>query len=202
VGQFCVATADGRAYYSIASKLRRMRIPFLSLMPAEVRAEADWVVLTTKREAKGFGGDVVVMEELDEDLLVMKGQLLARASRKRDAELLMGIDPGSRLGLAVFYGGAELASRTFTSKNLLCSAVRDMVNRIPNSRSVVKIGNGEPRISAWLATKIKEELPRAIVEVVDESGTSARTSKYRGLPSDQSAAVRIAFRRGRPEPAS
>ncbi|MDA4128461.1 MAG: hypothetical protein OK422_03230 [Thaumarchaeota archaeon] len=202
MGQVCVATSDGRAYYFMASRLRRMGISFLSITPSEVELGTPDLILTTKKEADLFKGDILIVEDLDDNPVIMKGQLLAHLADKGNAELLLGIDPGARMGLAVFYDGAELTSQTFSSRSLLCETVYELVSRIPCSRSVVRIGDGEPRLSSWLALKIHENLPKTTVEIVDESGTSVRNPKYKGLPRDQSAAARIAFRRGKIRAAS
>lgn len=169
---------------------------FVSVLPAEVGHGACEVIITTKEEAGSFKGNILAIEDLDEDPIVMKGQVLARLVNNGDRELLLGIDPGSRIGLAVFYAGRELASQTFDSTNVLCKTVFELVNKIPNSRSTIKIGNGEPTMSSWLASRMRENLPASVIEMVDEAGTSARNTKYKGLPKDQSAAARIAFRKG------
>lgn len=195
--RICVATSDGRAYYLISSRLRKAGMVFVSALPDQIAHDSCDVVITTNAEMWLFGENALPVEDLDEDPTVMKGQILARAS-DGEGDLLLGVDPGSRIGLAVFYGGKELASQTFNSRGALCRAVFELVNKIPNSQSTIKIGNGEPRMSAWLATRIRENLRGSLVEVVDEAGTSSRSARYRGLPKDQRAAARIAFRKGKP----
>lgn len=194
----CIATVDGRAYYTISSRLRRVGMGFLSALPAQVNPVVCQVIITTKKEAGSFRGNVLAIEDLDEDPIVMKGQVLSRLINNGDRELLLGIDPGSRIGLAAFYAGRELASQTFNSRSALCKVVFELVNKVPNSRSTIKIGNGEPTMSLWLASRLRENLSDSVIEIVDEAGTSARNTKYRGLTKDQSAAARIAFRKGKP----
>ncbi len=181
----------------ISSRLRRAGIEFLSALPAQVEPSMCDVIITTKRELRPLEGNALAIEDLDEDPIVMKGQVLARLVKNGDRELLLGIDPGSRMGMAAFYAGRELASQTFISKSALCRMVFELVNKIPNSRSTIKIGNGEPATSTWLASRMSENLSHSVVEIVDEAGTSTR-NKYKRLPKDQSAAARIAFRKGRP----
>ncbi len=193
--QICVATDDGRAYYLIASRLRRARVSFRSVMPSEIRSEECDMILTTRRETKMFNHGVMAIEDLDENPLIMKGQIMAKLGGVR-RELVIGIDPGSRIGLAVFYAGAELASQTFNSKVSLYKTIFDLVRRIPNSGSVVKIGNGSPELANKLAFDIGESLADVAIEIVNEERTSVRDTRYRRLPKDQSAAARIALRKG------
>jgi hypothetical protein len=183
----------------ISSRLRRAGMEFLSALPTEVKPGVCDVVITTKKEVGSLRGNVLAIEGLDEDSMVMKGQILAHLVDSRERELLLGIDPGSRMGLAAFYAGRELAYQTFNSRSVLCKTVFELVNKIPNSRSTIKIGNGEPTLSSWLASRMRENLADSVIEIVDEAGTSTR-NKYKGLPKDQSAAARIAFRKGRPRP--
>jgi hypothetical protein len=178
----------------ISSRLRRAGMEFLSALPTEVKAGACDVIITTKKDVGALKGTVLAIEDLDEDSIVMKGQILSHLVKNGERELLLGIDPGSRTGLAAFYSGRELAYQTFNSRSALCKAVLELVNKIPNSRSTIKIGNGEPALSLWLASFMSESLTDSVIEIVDEAGTSAR-NKYKGLPNDQSAAARIAFRK-------
>jgi len=193
--QVCVATDDSRAYYLIASRLRRANIGFHSVMPNEAAMENCDVILTTRREMKILNHSSIAIEDLDVNPLIMKGQIFASLGGTR-RELLIGIDPGSRIGLVVFYAGAELASQTFNSRAALYRTLYGFVRHIPNSRSIVKIGNGSPELASKLASDICKSLSGVVIEIVNEEGTSVRGLRYRRLPKDQSAAARIAFRKG------
>ncbi|MDG7015791.1 MAG: hypothetical protein JRM82_00265, partial [Nitrososphaerota archaeon] len=123
-----------------------------------------------------------------------RGQILARLS-EGDRALLVGLDPGSRIGMAAFLGETRLASHTFNSRSSACNSVVRLVEGVSVKRSVVRIGDGDPVLSTWLADNLASRLPTAIVEIVDESGTS-RGPNVKGLQKDQGAAARIAFRKG------
>ena len=199
---FCVATDNSRAYYLIASRLRRARLNFRSVVPGEAADFGDCaVILTTRREAERFAeksdGSAIAIEDLDENPLIMKAQLVARMDEGA-RELLLGIDPGSRIGLAVFYAGAGLGSHTFNSRMSLYKTMFGLVQRVPNSGCIVKIGNGSRELATKLASDIRQALPGVTIEIVNEAGTSTRSVRFRSLPRDQSAAARIAFRKGAP----
>jgi len=138
---------------------------------------------------------VMAIEDLDESPLIMRGQIAARLARA-NGDLVIGVDPGSRIGLAVFYAGEELASQTFSSRVTLYKTISGLVRKIPNKSSTIKIGNGSPDLANKLAFDIGRSLPDVAIEIVNEEGTSARNMKDRRLPRDQSAAARIAFRKG------
>jgi hypothetical protein len=110
--------------------------------------------------------------------------------------MLVGIDPGTRIGLAVYYGEANLEFGTFSSVESLCARVSTFAERVPAKKALIRIGNGNRALAMKLAMSIAVEAPGATIEVVDEAGTSARGVKMRGIQGDERAAARIAFRKG------
>jgi hypothetical protein len=194
MGRICVVTADGRSYYAIVSKLRTAGLPFLSLLPADDPRECG-LVITTKREAASFGAPTISLEELDENPDVARSQILARLTEGEQQTMVVGIDPGSRIGTVAFLGETRLASRTFNSKRGAVAWINRLVERVPSKRLLVRVGDGEPGTAMWLADSLASLVPRAAIEMVDESGTS-RSGSARGLQKDQGSAARIAFRKG------
>jgi len=191
--RICVVTADGRAYYAIVSKLRGAGLPFLSLLPEDDQRECG-LVITTKREAASFPAPAISLEELDESPDVARSQILARLT-EGEQTMVVGMDPGSRIGAAVFLGETRLASRTFNSKRSAVTWLNRLAERVPSRRLLVRVGDGEPETAMWLADSLTSLIPGATVEMVDESGTS-RSGSARGLRKDQGSAARIAFRKG------
>jgi hypothetical protein len=189
-----VATSKARAYYSLVSRLRRAGLPFSSLLPDSDLHECE-LVLTTAEEAGRFGGKALALEDLDENPGVFKGQVVSRLMGERDV-ILVGVDPGKRTGLAVFYGQTRLAFNTFNSAGAVCSKVGAFARGVPASRILVRVGNGNRPMASRLVDGLRREVPRATIEVVDEAGTSARSSKMKGVQRDQVSAAKIAFRKG------
>jgi len=191
--RICVVTTNGGAYYAIVSKLRSAGLPSLSLLPSDDLSECGLVV-TTRKEAASFAAPTMALEDLDENSDVAKGQILSLLTGKGQ-DLLVGIDPGSRIGTAAFLGESLLASRTFNSRRNAFAWVADIVEKVPSKRSVVRVGDGDSKTANWLADALTAKVPDALVEIVDESGTS-RTRGAKGLQKDQSSAAKIASRRG------
>jgi hypothetical protein len=192
-----VATDDGNAYYDIVSRLKRTHLRFSSLSPGEEVDSVQDLVLTSRREIPALEGNAVAIEDLNEESLIMEGQLLSRLLDDSRRNLLIVIDPGSRIGVAIFYGGRELGALTENSAEKLVGLLVMLVKEVPHSSLSVKIGGGEPRSSLRLARLSREKLPpSASIEIVDESGTSAGKRGEIGATRDQRAAARIAFRKG------
>jgi len=194
VNRICVATSKARAYYTLVSRLRRADLPFSSTLPDLGLDDCD-LILTTADEAGRFGPKALALENLDENPGIFKGQVVSRLTGAGDV-ILVGVDPGKRTGLAVFYGQTKLAFNTFDSAGAVCSRVGAFALGIPSSRMLVRVGNGNRAMATRLVDGLRKEVPGATIEIVDESGTSAGSSKMKGVQRDQVAAAKIAFRKG------
>jgi hypothetical protein len=194
VNRICVVTSKARAYYALVSRLRRAELPFSSQSPGSDVEECD-LVLTSAEEAKQFGDKALAVENVDENPGIFKGQVMRRLKGEGDI-ILVGVDPGKRMGLAVFYGRTKLAFNTFDSAGEVCSMIGAFARGIPSSRMLVRVGNGNRPMATRLVDGLRREVPDATIEVVDESGTSAGSSKMKEVQRDQVAAAKIAFRKG------
>lgn len=193
MNQVCVATSKASAYYVLVSRLKRAGLEFTSVLPGSDIQDCD-VVLTTRDEVEQFGQKALGLEDLDENPGIFKGQVLSRLGG--GGIILVGVDPGERTGLAVFYGQTKLAFNTFDSPREVCSRVGAFAKGIPASRMLVRVGNGNRSMASGLVDWLRKEVPRATIEVVDESGTSSGSTKMKGVQRDQVAAAKIAFRKG------
>ena len=196
MSRVCVATSRSRAYFSLVTRLRAAGVPFVSLVPGSRDSECS-LVLTTREEAEVFGEKAVPIEELDENPYVLKGQVLSRLDGGAEI-LLVGVDPGTRIGMAAYYGNSRLEFGTFDSVQALCERAVRFIRGVPARRSLVRIGNGNLAQATRLAMLLLGALPGLAIEVVDEAGTSSRGARIKGVQGDQMAAARIAFRKGAP----
>jgi len=194
VNRICVVTSKAKAYYSIVSRMRKAGLPFTSMEKADDCKDCELIV-TSAAEAKKFRGRVLSLEDLSESPGVFKGQLLSKLDGGRDV-VLIGIDPGTRTGLAVFYGETNLEYSTSDSVSQLNLRVGNFVRGVPAKRFVIRVGNGSPSAAIKIVESLKSAAPDASIEMVNESGTSVRRVRVRGLQGDQGAAAKIAFRKG------
>jgi hypothetical protein len=194
LNRICVATSRASAYYDLVSRLRKGGLGFESLVPGSDHRGCE-LVLTTRDEAKAFGARALVLEELDEDPEVFKGQVVSKLDAKEEV-VYVGVDPGVRTGLAVYYGHTPIGFGTFDSPESLCAKVAAFARRLPRRRFVIRVGDGNPRMAEGFAEALEGTVPEATVEIVDEKGTSGRTPGMKGMQGDQRAASKIAFRKG------
>jgi len=194
VNRICVVTSKATTYYAIVSRMKKAGLPFTSVLPGANYGDCT-LIITSAGEMERFGGSALALEDLDENPGVFKGQLLSKLNEGGDV-VLVGIDPGTRIGLAVFYGETSLEYSTFGSVVGLTLRVGAFVRGVPARRFVIRVGNGNPVMAARLIESLRLEAPEAAFEMVDESGTSVRRVRVKGIQGDQGAAAKIAFRKG------
>jgi hypothetical protein len=193
LNQICVVTSSAGAYYALVSRLRKAELPFSTAISKSKMGDCD-LVLTTLDEAREFGDRALALENLDENPGVFKGQVVSRLDGGTEA-VLVGIDPGKRTGLAVFYGHTSLTFGTFDSGAAVCSTIKAFADRVSSKQMTVRVGNGNEPMASKLVKELLRAVPAVILEIVDESGTSG-SSKMRGMQRDQASAAKIAFRKG------
>ena len=105
-------------------------------------------------------------------------------------ELLIGIDPGKRMGLSIYYYGREVEHSVHTSVEDIASHLVRILAGLPAKKKIIKIGNGNmkmaKRITNLLNLKYCSDFE---IEFVNEQKTSVKTKNYnqRGKRDMQSA---------------
>jgi hypothetical protein len=200
-----VATVRGRPYYNITCALRLMELQFDSLLPEEAAVSNAKVIITTQDEAGTVNtkGIVMIDTELEKYPAIAKAKILRSIMGERaiDDQLIIGIDPGSRIGISAIYLHHEIASAVVESSlQDAINQVAAMLGGIESRKKVVKIGDGNIAMASQIALMLKMKFKDSIsVEIVDEHGTSLpqNTDANRRGARDRSSARTIAFRSGR-----
>lgn len=149
------------------------------LEPKEMPRYGGHIILTTRAEARLICRAVhrralLFPDELKRGSAVALALLLRRCGVFGD-DLLIGIDPGKRLGLAVSYAGREVEASMFVSEGILTSHVYDMVRGIGPSSYIIRIGDGEMSSAMRIReTLVNAGLRPSCIVTVDETGTSPR----------------------------
>jgi RNase H-fold protein (predicted Holliday junction resolvase) len=177
-----------------------MDMQFDSISPEEAALSNAKVIITTRDEAGIVNKKVAVM--LDTDLeypAVAKAKILRSiAGPQADDQLLVGIDPGSRIGISVIYLQQEIASAVESSPGDAVEHVSALLGGIASRKKVVKIGDGDIAMARLIARAIKFRFKDNVhVELVDERGTSQNAEANRRGARDRSSARTIAFRSGK-----
>ncbi len=152
-----------------------------SILPEEVNNSDKRVILTTVREAPKIANNLVLYdEEFDADPTVIKGLITQKLeSGIHESSLIIGIDPGNRVGLSVFYFQKEIESSTYTSLDELISHVVKILAALKAERKIVKIGNGNMKIARQIINLLNLSFCSHFeLEFVDEHKTSLRIKNY------------------------
>ena len=161
--------------------LQFLQMNYDSVLPEEVNHSDKRVILTTVREAHKIASNLVLYdEEFDADPTVIKGLITQKLeSGMHESSLIIGIDPGNRVGLSVFYFQKEIESSTYTSLDEMISHVVKILAALKAERKIIKIGNGSMKIARQIINLLNLSFCSHFeLEFVDEHKTSLRIKNY------------------------
>ena len=116
----------------------------------------------------------------EQNFTVIRGLMIQKLNPNYEEQnLVIGIDPGKRIGLSVFYFGQEIESSFHSSIENLVLHLIGILGNLRAKRKIIKIGNGD----MILAKKIEEKLNLRFcssfeLEYVDESNTSLKIKNF------------------------
>lgn len=199
--KIAVATVSGKAYYLLVNALKTLGIDFVSLTPYETVPLNIQAVITTQAEFKHIKHPrVLIYHENTDPFSVVDEALKITKGQKGFEILVVGVDPGKTVGIAVLSDGN-------TRKTLTCSSIEETVNTVTDifrkekhfTVRVLKVGNLPSSYTARLIPLLDDVLPQDVtIEIVREAGTShfsGQTIHKRRLKHTM-AAIKIAERRG------
>jgi hypothetical protein len=198
-----VATVSGKAYYLIVNELRKRNIPFLSLTPNDPIPVEIKAVITTEKEKHLINHEKIFTYKTEAGLEAMITSALQKIRGKELYDkLVIGVDPGEVIGLAVLADGNVLETANCFSVDETLEKIRSIIKNLENTNVgsySVKIGDGMPKYKEELLSALDKTLPQNIVlEYVGEAGTSRALdeAKHRRGLRDIVSAIKIAGRNG------
>ena len=146
------------------------------------------------------GRRVVIFKEGFDPRGVVEETILLLQGKTRFRELVLGIDPGKQMGLAVLGDNVVLETGTYTRvEDLVEEAVR-VLSAFPSEASIVKIGRGAEEYSSVLTAALVSRLPAVEIQMIEEAGTTPNNlpPEEEGVSKNIVSAIRIALRQGLP----
>lgn len=169
-----VYTYDSELYLDLVRELRQRGVTFISIddpgaLPPEVA-----VVITGPGEGRSLKNVEVVEVEGDVEEAVDTALNVIWGKREY-TEVIIGVDPGPRPGIAAVGDGLLLKAITLSSPGEVLSAVEGIMRTYTSRNWLLRLGDGDP-VSL---KKIVSSIPPGLIEmeVVDESGTTPAGSK-------------------------
>ena len=96
-----------------------------------------------------------------------------------EEDLILGVDPGQRIGLSIFYYGKEIESSFHSSVEELVFHIIRVLGGLRAKRKIVKIGNGNMKIAKQIATMLNLNFCSSFeLEFVDEQKTSLKIKNF------------------------
>lgn len=197
-----VATVSGKAYYMIVSELKKRRIGFLSLSPGDAIPLDVRIVITTASERdKIHFPNVLIYDDFPDPEILVEQALLILQGKNRYREVIVGVDPGKRFGIAVTGDGKVLKVLITSNIDETTKSIIKLLEIVGGDRRIVRIGNGAREYQIALAESLDESLPSdVLMESVEEYRTtkaSKRSSNWRKDLRDGFSAIEISMRNGK-----
>ena len=158
-----------------------LKMNYDSILPEEISQSDQRLILTTLTEASKVASKLVLYEdEFDADPTIIKGLITEKLETGMQANtLVIGIDPGNRIGLSVFYFQKEIESSTYTSLDELVLHVVKILAGLKADKKIVKIGNGNMKIARQIINLLNLSFCSHFeLEFVDERKTSLKVKNY------------------------
>jgi len=176
-----VATLSGKSYFKFINVLKHLELAYDSVLPEEIESSDRRLILTTINESSRIQTRLVLLDdEFNYHPTIVKAKIVEKLqSGLNNSSLVIGIDPGRRIGLSVFYYEKEIESSIFTSIDDLVSHIIKILVGINAQRKVVKIGDGILKIAQQIADSINLRFCSHFdLEFVDEHKTTLKTRNY------------------------
>ena len=176
-----MATISGRSYFKFINILRRLQLTYDSVLPEEITSSDRRLILTTVSESSRIPTNLVLLDdEFNYHPTIIRAKIVEKLqSGITDNSLVIGIDPGNRIGLSVFYWGKEIESSIYTATDDLISHIVQILVGISAHRKIVKIGNGNMKIALHIVNSLNLRFCSHFeLEFVDERKTSLKIKNY------------------------
>lgn len=172
---------SGRSYFKFVNTLKHLKLGYDSVLPEEIISSDKRLILTTVRESEKIPSNLILFDdEFDYDPTIIRGKIVEKLeSGIHYGSLVIGIDPGSRIGLSVFYYEKEIESSIYTAVDDLISHIVKILVGLNAKRKVVKVGNGNMKIARQITNLLNLRFCSHFeLEFVDERKTSLRVRNY------------------------
>ena len=180
-------TEDSRRYYEMIEALKAEDIEYTSLDFCEPVPSDVSVVVTTERERDRVVFDRVVVDDDPAEAVASIRRFMNGGRPAKD--LVIGVDPGHRPGVAALADGIVLTRTVAKSPEDVKIVVDGILREYPSSNVVIRIGNGDRTNRNRTFNDLWDRGHR--LEIVDERNTTTRSAT-----PDEDAAVEIALTPG------
>lgn len=161
--------------------MKTLNLSFDSILPEEIHDYSGHLVLTTRKESPMNCEKILLHEDiLEHHPTVIRGIMMQKLKLDFEEEnLILGVDPGQRMGLSIFYYGVEIESSVHTSIEELVFHIIVILGGLRAKRKILKIGDGNMEIATRIVKMLNLKFCSSFeLEFVDESRTSLKIKNF------------------------
>ena len=161
--------------------MKTLKLDYESLLPDQISDyDGDLVLMTSSETPKDIKIQALYEDILDLEPTVIKGLIWQKLGTTHyPDELLIGIDPGKRIGLSIYYYGSEIENSLYVSVPDLISHLVRILAGLRAKKKIVKIGNGNMKLAKKIINLLNlKYCSDFLLEFVDESKTSVKIKNY------------------------
>lgn len=146
----------GKSYFKFVNTLKNLKLTYDSVLPEEITSSDKRLILTTANESSKIPTNLFLFDdEFDYDSTIVRGKIVKKLeSGLHHSSLVIGIDPGNRIGVSVFYYEKEIESSIYTSVDELISHIVKILVGLSAEHKIVKVGNGNMKIARQIANML------------------------------------------------
>jgi len=185
-----VATADFELYHEVVDLLRDRGVMFTTVEPGDDLPEGASVVVTAPDDPAPMDADVDRVTATADDARRAVDEALALL-RGGEGRTVVGVDPGTRPGIAVLSGETVVAAFQVPLGDAVDTIRREVEDAVD---PLVRVGDG----ARLQGARLVNDLDDVTVELVDETGTTPYLGTGARGMGDVLAAVNIARLEGDP----
>jgi hypothetical protein len=188
-----------RVYYRLVQEFKRNGAPFRSILPdKEIPSDVKVVITTSEERPLVTSNRIITVGPGYPYRLAVDRALHSPEERDTFNEVVVGIDPGKRIGVATLGDGRIIHTALLRGTARLRRELNYVFWAFPSNRRLIRIGSIGSRP---ILNEITESLGGlrwdAPMELVDERRTSQQLSHNEvDLPRDIVSAIQIASRLG------
>ncbi|MGQ9781687.1 MAG: hypothetical protein ACUVQ8_05475 [Nitrososphaeria archaeon] len=186
-------TVDSKAIYYILDILRNKRFHF-TILDEGSQKDAD-IIFTDKKKCEG---NVLRINELTYTSTSDFERIASKLFRTTKESLLVGVDPGKRMGIAAYFGNRLIVNDViFPWEDAVLFIVE--ILKMGFNRKVLKIGQGDRKTAEELKKVVQSRFNDIEIYLVDERRTTKTAKKKgnQGKEKDKISAVEIAHKNGK-----
>ena len=163
--------------------MKTLKLSFDSILPEDIPDYCGNIVLTTRTESpKKHKKALLFYEDISKQYhaSVIRGMLIQKLNLDfQEDNLILGVDPGQRIGLSVSYYGIEIENSFYSSITDLVFHIIEVLSSLRANRKILKIGDGNMEIAKQIVRMLNLKFCSSFeLEFVDEYKTSLKIKNF------------------------